>query len=214
MTKQRPRFVADQARPDQARPEQVCPVSGAKKPAHTESDLAQFVQSTIKNQPSTISLTPASRLEIRPAPEMVTSGIPALDALAGGLPRGCLTEIYGPASSGRTSVMLAALASATRRGEYCALIDASDALDPQSVAAAGIDLDRLLWVRCGEESRNPNSVPARMGAPFLARLLREKWGISSKLHLILTGRDHGHPSTGLSKSCAPRTCCSKAEASA
>src|SRR5579863_5240705 len=137
-------------------PEQVRPVSGAKKPAHTESDLAQVVQSTINNQQSTISLTPASRLTIRPVPEMVTSGIPALDALAGGLPRGCLTEIYGSSSSGRTSVMLAALAAATRRGEYCALIDASDALDPQSVAAAGIDLDRLLWVRCGEEPHQSN----------------------------------------------------------
>jgi hypothetical protein len=98
------------------------------------------------------SITPASRLEIRPAPEMVTSGIAALDALTGGLPRGCLTEICGPASSGRTSVMLAALAAATRRGEYCALIDASDTLDPQSLAAANVDLDRLLWVRCSEHT--------------------------------------------------------------
>ena len=155
----------EQVCPEQARPEQARPVSGAKKPARTESDLAQFVQSTIKNQPSTISLTSASRLEIRPAPEMVTSGIPALDALAGGLPRGCLTEIYGPASSGRTSVMLAALAAATRRGEYCALIDASDALDPQSVAAAGIDLDRLLWVRCGEESE-PKFRAGQDGCPI------------------------------------------------
>ena len=98
------------------------------------------------------SVTPASRLEIRPAPEMVTSGIPALDALIGGLPRGCLTEICGPASSGRTSVLLAALAAATGRSEFCALVDASDALDPHSTAAAGIHLDRLLWVRCGESS--------------------------------------------------------------
>src|SRR5215471_4558236 len=68
------------------------------------------------------------------------------------LPRGCLTEIYGTASSGRTSVMLAALAAATGRGEYCAVIDSSDTLDPHSLAAAGIDLDRLLWVRCNENS--------------------------------------------------------------
>jgi hypothetical protein len=127
------------------------PFPGAKKPASTESDLAQVVQSTIKNRQSTIFLTPASRLEIRPAPEMASSGIPELDALTGGLPRGCLTEICGPASSGRTTVLLAALAAATRRGEYCALVDASDALDPQSVAAAGVDLDRLLWVRCGDD---------------------------------------------------------------
>lgn len=97
-------------------------------------------------------VTPASRLALRPAPEMASSGIAAMDALTGGLPRGCLTEICGAASSGRTTLLLAALAAATRRGECCALVDAGDALDPQSAAAAGIDLDRLLWVRCGEDS--------------------------------------------------------------
>ena len=113
-----------------------------------ESSIRRF-QSKIKNQKSKISLTPASHLAIRPAPEMVSSGIPALDALAGGLPRGSLTEICGPASSGRTTVLLAALAASTRGGECCAVVDASDALDPQSVDAAGIELNRLLWVRCG-----------------------------------------------------------------
>ncbi|HEV2400059.1 MAG TPA: hypothetical protein VGS27_24180 [Candidatus Sulfotelmatobacter sp.] len=123
-----------------------------KKPsAGQQSVAAQVLQSTIKNQQSTIPyVTPASQLGIRPLPEMVPSGIAEFDALTGGLPRGSLTEICGSASSGRTSVMLAALAAATRRGEYCALIDASDALDPHSVAAAGVDLDRLLWVRCNE----------------------------------------------------------------
>ena len=97
-------------------------------------------------------ITPASRLGARPTPEMVPSGIAAMDALTGGLPRGCLTEICGPASSGRTTLLLAALAAATRRGEFCALVDASDALDPQSVAAARVERERLLWVRCGENS--------------------------------------------------------------
>src|SRR5271156_1609022 len=97
-------------------------------------------------------VTPASQLAVRPAPEMVSSGIAAMDALTGGLPRGCLTEVCGPASSGRTTLLLSALAAATRRGEFCVLVDASDALDPQSAAAAGVKLDRLLWVRCGESS--------------------------------------------------------------
>jgi hypothetical protein len=124
------------------------------------------------------SVTPASRLEIRPAPEMVTSGIPALDALTGGLPRGCLTEICGPASSGRTTVLLAALAAATHRGEYCAVIDASDALDPHSLAAAGIDLDHLLWVRCGDDiqQKAPKSTKESAGAPPLSRILRQGGG--------------------------------------
>ena len=49
-------------------------------------------------------------------------------------------------------LLLAALAAATRRGEFCVVVDASDALDPQSAAAAGVELDRLLWVRCGDSS--------------------------------------------------------------
>lgn len=96
------------------------------------------------------SVTSASRLAVRPVPEMVSSGIAAMDALTGGLPRGCLTEICGSASSGCTTLLLAALAAATHRGEFCVVVDGSDALDPQSVAAAGVELDRLLWVRCGE----------------------------------------------------------------
>src|ERR1700687_1029779 len=101
--------------------------------------------------PRRAHITPASRLNIRPAPEMVSSGVPAIDALTGGLPRGCLTEICGPASSGRTALLLSTLAAATRRGEFCVVVDASDALDPHSAAAAGVDLDRLLWVRCSDD---------------------------------------------------------------
>ena len=107
--------------------------------------------------------TPASRLAVRPAPEMVSSGIAEIDALTGGLPRGCLTEIVGAASSGSTSMLLAALSAATRRGEVCAVVDASDALDPHSVSAAKVQLDRLLWVRCGENAQKTkatNSQPA------------------------------------------------------
>jgi hypothetical protein len=112
--------------------------------------------------PRLSGITPASRLDVRPAPEMVSSGIAALDALAGGLPRGCLTEICGPASSGRTTLLLAALAAATRRGEFCVVVDASNALDPRSAAAAGVDLDRLLWVRCNEKL--PPKLRAKAGA--------------------------------------------------
>jgi hypothetical protein len=85
-------------------------------------------------------------------------------AHVGGLARGCLTEICGTASSGRTSVLLLALARATQRGEVCALVDASDAFDPASAAAAGMEMSRLLWVRCGEKypSRKRPS-PARTG---------------------------------------------------
>jgi hypothetical protein len=92
-------------------------------------------------------------LRERAAPLTVSTGVAALDALTGGLPRGALSEITGPASSGRTGVMLAALAGATRRQEVCALVDASDSFDPASAAAAGVDLERLLWVRCSDAPR-------------------------------------------------------------
>jgi hypothetical protein len=90
--------------------------------------------------------------QARPAPEMVSSGVPEVDNATGGLPRGCMTEIFGAASSGRTSLLVAILAEATAREEVCALVDAEDAFDPVSAAAAGVRFDRLLWVRCGHSA--------------------------------------------------------------
>jgi recombination protein RecA len=78
----------------------------------------------------------------------VSSGIPEIDALTGGLPRGALTEIFGQACSGSTSFLFSALSARTEHEEACALIDGSDAFDPCSAAAAGVDLKKLLWVRC------------------------------------------------------------------
>jgi hypothetical protein len=121
--------------------------------------IIETLQSKIRYQKSAIPLAPASQLTIRPVPEMVPSGIAALDALTGGLPRGCITEIYGSVSSGRTSILLAVLAAATRRGECCAVMDATAALDPHSVVAAGVGLEHLLWVRCGESSPRKNHSP-------------------------------------------------------
>jgi hypothetical protein len=57
-------------------------------------------------------------------------------------------EIYGPPCSGRTSLLISALASRTSASEVCALVDARDAFDPASAEAAGVKLKNLLWVRC------------------------------------------------------------------
>jgi RecA DNA recombination protein len=82
-------------------------------------------------------------------------GITALDArLGGGFPRGQLSEIVGSRSSGRASLVLHALASATARGELVALVDVLDMLDVASADAAGIELRHLLWIR-GEAAINP-----------------------------------------------------------
>ena len=80
--------------------------------------------------------------------ESVPTGIAALDTLTGGLPRGAITEIFGPPCSGRTSAMVSILAEATADDEVCALVDGNDAFNPTSAHAAGLELNRLLWVRC------------------------------------------------------------------
>ena len=78
----------------------------------------------------------------------VPTGVATLDTcLRGGLPRGQLSEIAGPRSSGRTTLVLHLLAAAAGRGEIAALIDTLDRFDLTSACAAGLDLDRLLWVR-------------------------------------------------------------------
>lgn len=69
------------------------------------------------------------------------------DHLRGGFPRGEISEVVGGPTSGRTTLVLRALAAATRRGEPVALVDALDRLDVSSAAAAGLDLERALWIR-------------------------------------------------------------------
>ena len=83
--------------------------------------------------------------------ELISTGVPELDRLVGGLPRGGISEIIGPPSSGRTSLLHSVLKALTIGAELCALVDASDTFDPTSAAAAGMDLGRLLWIRCGAD---------------------------------------------------------------
>jgi hypothetical protein len=81
--------------------------------------------------------------------ETLSTGVEEVDTLTGGMPRGGISEIFGPASSGRTSLMFSMLGFATTHEEICALVDINDMFAPAAAAAAGIDFDRLLWVRCG-----------------------------------------------------------------
>jgi hypothetical protein len=83
------------------------------------------------------------------------TGVAALDAqLGGGFPRGQLSELVGPRSSGRSSLLTRMIAAATARRELVALVDALDMFDIPSAAAAGVDLDRVLWIR-GHVAVNP-----------------------------------------------------------
>jgi hypothetical protein len=85
---------------------------------------------------------------VRDELSVAATALASLDArLGGGFPRGQLSELIGPRSSGRTSLLLHALAAATSRGELVALVDALDTFDVESSSAARIHLARLLWIR-------------------------------------------------------------------
>ncbi len=139
--------------------------------------------------PKLAGVTPASRLEVRPTPQMISSGVREIDALTGGLPRGCLTEICGPASSGRTSILLAALAAATRRQEVCALVDISDAFNPPSAAAAGVNFERLLWVRCGGTKQKAGSPRRHGGTEKTEKNENARWQIEKPVEQALRVTD-------------------------
>jgi len=107
------------------------------------------------------ALTPVPRV-IRPT---APTGIAALDErLGGGLPIGAISELTGLECSGRTSLALSFVAELTEAGRVCAWVDVSDTLDPESAAAIGVDLDRLLWVRCAAQ-------PQQLSLPGLANPL-------------------------------------------
>jgi hypothetical protein len=91
----------------------------------------------------------------RPSPEVFPTGIATLDRQIGGIPQGALTQIYAleSLSSGKTALLVSLMAQLTRRRQFCALVDASDCFDPVSAEAGGMNLARVLWVRCAAKSR-------------------------------------------------------------
>jgi recA bacterial DNA recombination protein len=134
------------------------------------------------------ALTPTAR----PEPELIPTGIAQLDAALGGIARGCVTEVCGTSSSGRTSVMHSLLARLTRREEAVALVDASDAFHPESAAQAGVELKRLLWVRCCEqtaESRQQKAFPLTTNSqrPTTKRLARVEQALKATDLLLQSG---------------------------
>jgi recombination protein RecA len=110
---------------------------------------AQIEANLAKRIPS--ALTPSPKIAYTVAP----TGIREIDELLhGGFPIGALSEIVGPECSGRTSLALTFVANLTQAGKVCAWVDVSDTLHPESAAALGVDLPRLLWIRCGRSTEN------------------------------------------------------------
>lgn len=131
------------------------------------------------------ALSPAPKV-IRP---VVPTGVREIDGLLeGGLPIGAITEMVGAESSGRTSIALSLLHHLTHAERVCAWVDVSDILSPESAAAEGVDLARLLWVRCGA----PHS-QARSSAEYKFSL-PEKYLVSAAIKKGLHGGGcGGHP---------------------
>jgi len=95
----------------------------------------------------TTALPPVGRMDASALAPMNVAAVD--DCLQGGLPRGHLSELTGPCSSGRMTLVLQLIAAATHRGEIAAFVDTFDRLDVASAASAGVDFDRLLWIRIG-----------------------------------------------------------------
>jgi hypothetical protein len=138
----------------------------------TASHLRAQIEATLaKRIPS--ALTPMARVPYPVAP----TGIPEIDLLLhGGFPIGALSEVVGPECSGRTSLALAFIAGMTQAGKVCAWVDVSDTLHPESVAAMGVDLSRLLWVRCGSSPviKKQNHGPTKLPAAAIKKAPRGK----------------------------------------
>jgi len=100
--------------------------------------------------------------------EVVSTGALSLDLALGigGLPRGRVTEIYGPESSGKSTLALHVVAEAQRNGGICAYIDAEHALDPVYARAIGVDIDELLISQpdTGEQALEIADMLVRSGA--------------------------------------------------
>ena len=100
--------------------------------------------------------------------EVIPSGSLGLDIAlgVGGLPRGRIVEVYGPESSGKTTLALHAIAEAQKRGGTCAFIDAEHALDPTYARKLGVDVDNLLISQpdAGEQALEICDTLVRSGA--------------------------------------------------
>jgi RecA/RadA recombinase len=106
-----------------------------------------------------------------PAAPCFPTGLAEIDrALGGGFPRGRVSEVVGPACCGRTSLALALLARVTAQGELAVVVDGPDVFDAASAASAGVDLERVLWVRptgLGEALRSVEHVLQAGGFPLV-----------------------------------------------
>lgn len=119
-----------------------------------------------------------------PAEPPASTGVAALDALLeGGLARGQISELSGALSSGCTAAAMAMVAAATQRGEAAAYIDATDNFHPPTAEQAGVDLERLLLVRCQWPREAWDAVSLVVGAGGFGLIVLDLMGTRSRRFL-------------------------------
>ena len=135
---------------------------GMDKQKALESALAQIERSFGKGSIMKLGSTPA--LDI----EAISTGSIGLDIALGigGLPKGRIIEIYGPESSGKTTLALHVIAEEQKKGGVCAFVDAEHALDPAYAKKVGVDIDELLISQpdTGEQALEITETLVRSGA--------------------------------------------------
>jgi recombination protein RecA len=142
----------------------------AKAPAKISSDSVKALDlalSAINKQfgsGAIMRMGESSHIDI----PVIPSGCPSIDLAlgVGGLPRGRIAEIYGPESSGKTTLCLALIAQAQRAGGTAVFIDVEHALDPRYARVVGVDVDNLMVAQpeCGEDALNITETLIRSGA--------------------------------------------------
>ena len=141
-----------------------------KKPEAPLSDKKKALETAISQIEKNFGKGTVMRLGDRPEMnvEAIPTGSLALDAALGigGVPKGRIIEIYGPESSGKTTLALHILAEAQKRGGEVAFVDAEHALDPVYAAALGVDTDNLLVSQpdTGEQALEITDALVRSGA--------------------------------------------------
>ncbi|HRP11748.1 MAG TPA: ATPase domain-containing protein, partial [Terricaulis sp.] len=138
--------------------------------AEVETDKQKALAAALKQIDSAFGKGSVMRLGEKPNVEIeaISTGSLSLDIALGigGLPKGRIVEIYGPESSGKTTLALHVIAEAQKNGGVCAFVDAEHALDPIYARKLGVDLDDLLVSQpdTGEQALEITDTLVRSGA--------------------------------------------------